>query len=72
VQYIGEGYETTEVKDMLDETYMGYATRMRLEGEREGERKGMREGAAEQRRLEKEVERLKREIEELSRRLQTA
>jgi hypothetical protein len=67
VQYVGEGYQTTEVKDMLDKTCIGYGTRMRLEGKREGE--------AERRRLEQENERLKREIEELkaeelSRRLQ--
>jgi predicted ribosome quality control (RQC) complex YloA/Tae2 family protein len=63
VRHIGEGYETTEVKDILDETYMGYATRIRLEGERKG---------AAERRLEKENERLKREIEKLSRKLETA
>jgi hypothetical protein len=80
VQYIGEGYETTEVTDMLDKTYMGYGTRMRLEGEREGklegeregERRGKLEGATERRRLEKEIERLRQENEELSRKLQTA
>ena len=49
LQYIGKGYQTTEVKSMLSEKYMGYATRM--------ERKGERKGAAERRQLEKENER---------------
>jgi hypothetical protein len=72
VQYIGQGYRTAEVKSMLDESYMGYATRMRLKGEQEGERKGVRKGAAERRRLEKENERLRWEIEKLKLGQQTA
>jgi hypothetical protein len=71
-QYIGKGYRITEVRDMLDNRYVGYGTRMRLEGKLEGERKGKLEGEAERRRLEQENERLRREIEELRRRQQSA
>jgi hypothetical protein len=70
VQYVGRGYKTTEVKDMLSERYMGYATRMRLKGERKGERKGKLEGEAERRRLEQEVEQRKLEGEAERRRLE--
>ena len=36
LEYIGRGYQTTEVQDMLNKAYMGYGTRMRAKGRSQG------------------------------------
>jgi hypothetical protein len=51
MEYVGQDYQTMEVKKVLDTSLMGYgqvlALKYRREGERKGERKGKREGKRE-------------------------
>jgi hypothetical protein len=36
VEYVGRGYRTTEVKEMIDTSLMGYGKRLLMEGRLEG------------------------------------
>jgi hypothetical protein len=47
VNYIGKGYKTTEVKEMLDTSLMGYGQVLLMRGEKRGERRGKLEGKLE-------------------------
>jgi hypothetical protein len=47
VEYVGRGYRTTEVKEMIDTSLMGYGKVLLMEGEKKGEKKGRKEGRKE-------------------------
>jgi hypothetical protein len=46
-EYVGKGYRTTEVKEMIDTSLMGYGKVLLMEGEKKGEKKGEQRKAAE-------------------------
>jgi hypothetical protein len=39
-EYAGKGYRTTEVKEMIDTSLMGYGKRLLMEGEQKGRKEG--------------------------------
>jgi predicted transposase YdaD len=43
-EYVGKGYRTTEVKEMIDTSLMGYGKRLLMEGEQKGRKEGRMEG----------------------------
>jgi predicted transposase/invertase (TIGR01784 family) len=47
VEYVGKGYRTTEVQEMINTSLMGYGKVLLMEGEKKGEKKGRRKGKRE-------------------------